>query len=249
MKFGSGHDLPDAKALKGAAAAWAQLMGETVAEVRGTGYDTGGLPIFTPATWAIYRDHESTRQHHPADCVVCAYFAELEIAGYVAPWRDGPPMLLPGRPRWNTAESALEHYWTIKQDGYPSGSVTGSIVAFGALGCWTQQESRDGSVAERMADDVAAVESALVYAFRDHQAWRHYAAIVIARRGMRSPIDASELAASMGMRVVEIGAVVRKGMRGVRANLAARGLIPMPRNGSRDRVEALELRAKMERQE
>lgn len=243
MRFAAGHDLPDAKALNGAGKAWAEMMGVVVATVgRGAGYDTGGLPMLSPETWRQYREHqESNRQHHPADCTLCAFWAEADLSLAISPYRDGPALLLPDRPRWGSAESALEHYWAVVQDGYPSGSVTGSIVAFGKLGCWTQQSSRDGSVAERLADDVAAVEGALRYAFRATVSWRHYAAILLARRGCRVEIEAVEVATAMGLRSSDIGAIVRTGMRGVRANLAARGLIPLPRAGSRARIEAAEL--------
>ena len=230
MKFTSGHEIR----IKD----YAREFRELCERPR---YDMAGLPFITPETWQLLKEG-CRRPHHPSTCPVCAYFSELDRWHYAAPWttRHGTPHTS----RWPSAEAALLSYWTIVRDGYPAGSVSGSIVAFGRLGCWAQSSGRHDSAAEHAADDAVPVEQALRTAFPG-EAWRRSAAILLGRRGLTVPIGAAELADALGVAETEIAATVRRGMRAVRVELAARGLIPMPARDSAWFVEAVTRRQVM----
>jgi len=122
-------------------------------------------------------------------------------------------------------------YRILRIDGYPSASVAGAIVAYGTMGCWTQTSGRKASLAEYAADDAAAVELALRRVYPGEH-WRRYSAVLIARRGTAEPMQRSDLAGHMGLTERAIDGIVRAGMRGVRVELAARGLVPMPMRSS-----------------
>ena len=228
MRFTEGRALPGRKAFRSAGKAWADLMqlSETLRAAPDE-HPHGGMPLLTPETWR----RRDCRGHHPRECVVCAFFADIDMLHWIDPYRRR--YSAPSSTRWRTAEQALADYLVIVADGYPSASPSGAIVTFGRLGTWTQQGGRKSSQAETSADDAVVVELALRFAFDDAPGWRACAAVVLARRATRTPVDAGELAARLGIASEDIDAIVRQGMRGVRADLAARGLIERPRRGSR----------------
>jgi hypothetical protein len=244
VKFLAGHDLPNARSLRRSLVALEDIRARLGIVDAGPAYDVAGLPLVTPETWVLYRDHTQARRdqrHHASECPLCAHWDRIEREQYAAPWRasEGGTRSV-NRARWGSAEAALEWYATMLRDGYPSGSVTGTLEAFGAHGCWIQQDGRKADRAEKSADDRATMERAVRLAFDDEPEWRVLAAVLLARKGLREPIAAEEVAGPVGKRAVVVAAVVRRGMRGVRVYLASRGLVPMPRRGTRLHAEVLE---------
>lgn len=234
MKFGSGRALAGKRAFRAARDAWEDLFAspEYRASRRADRFDTDQLPVLTPVTWRLYQ--QDCGCGRAGECPWCAWAVVCrQYDGNTYDNRMAPRIAAGERPRWHSADAALQEYWATICDGYPAGSVSGSIVAFGKLGCWTQRGERASSASEYAADGVVSVERALRYAIPG-DGWRRDAALLIARRGLRVPVDLEELAAAFGLRATEVVSAVRRGMRGLRVDLAARGLIQHPALSSRD---------------
>lgn len=244
MKFSAGRDLQSAASMRRSLVALEELHARLGIADTGPAYDVAGLPLLTPETWVMYREHDvrgRAARHHPSACPMCAHWDRIEREQHVAPWRADRGDIRTGlRARWGSAEAALEWYATMLRDGYPSGSVTGTLEAFGAHGCWIQQDGRKADRAEKAADDRAMMEHAVRRAFDDEPGWRRLAAVLLARKGLREPLEVDDVAVAAGLDGADVAAVVRRGMRGVRVYLAARGLVPMPRRGTRLHTEVLE---------
>lgn len=232
-RFLAGPDLVTADELRAAGSAWAALFGER--EVPSHRYDTADLPFVTPETWAMLRDG-CDGKHSAETCPACAYYRRLDQDHYAAPWAKHHRVERE-RPRWSDVEEALRYYATVVMHGYPSTSMAAVLLGYNELGCWTQREERRGNAAERAADDVVLVEGAMYYAFGERRGLG--CAVLLARKGGDKPVDEDALAARTGLDVVELRGIVRRGLRAIRVDLAARGAIPMPGRGSPTVREAI----------
>ena len=106
--------------------------------------------------------------------------------------------------------------------------MAGTLVGYNELGCWPERQARRSNAAERAADDVVIVDRALCFALRDEQHRFLSLSIVLARKGGEKPADVERLAERTGLDVRAVEATVKRCMRGIRVDLAARGAIPLP---------------------
>jgi hypothetical protein len=210
-----------------------------------------GLPVLTPQTWVQYKTQSR-------DCAVGRFHEELRAT---SAWREQQPVAREAEayPMFANVDAALAWYAEAREDGYSSGSAHRAMERLGAMGCQVQGgESRD-SAAIVVADKLATMERMLdcAYEERSHGLSRRACLrILFARRvgvlviadgyGGRKfrkaeKVDRELLAMKHHVTVREVDAIVRSGRERLTVEMAARGLIRMPRASAR-LLEAVERR-------
>lgn len=215
---------------------------------------SNGLPVLTPET---YRRVSC----HCRGCDVCRWFGDIEAQAFAAPWAKRHALEDPSRPRWATAVAALAEYVELLAYGAPTPSVGELVEHLGAQGARVQTSGPPAdSRAIRIVDDRVTIETCLVAAYGPDNDWglghRVCVDILLDRKvGRLDPVTgrdgrqhrkrvqvpADQLAEAHGVTPTDIGSIVRSGMRRLRIEMAARGLIRPPR-ASASMLEAIESR-------
>jgi len=184
-------------------------------------------------------------------CDVCAFFASIERDSEIFEARRAPPPRpAEERARFGGVHQALALYVRVRSDGYQISSSMGGLMRIAESG--VRGPRRASSTVLETADEMAAIEAALERAYDGGNdrgiGVEACAAILLARlvgrerlvgasgsrrMRMREPVPVADLATHHGISPGVVQAIVQSGVRRLRIELAARGLIPMPRRQSR----------------
>ena len=255
-RWASGKDLATGAEMAKAAEAWSDLFGIATTPSAPVLDPVGELPIVTPETWHGVKGGCGFCQL----CPVCSWFKVVSATVAADDHRDGQAASKPHEPaptRWRSVPQALQTSVTSGGRLEAGSSFGAQLEELSTYGVSVQRERSRGSTSR--SDDFAEVEKALAVAVppgsyeglsRDQAmtavmlrvvgTWRRQPNLNAYGRpwSKREKVPHAGVAERFEISEAALTRLIKRAMHGLRVELGARGLTPMPAMGSRAHHEA-----------